>query len=135
MYWDTTLSYNDLRDEFVNAYYGDASIYVLQYIQKLEDAFGSTEFGIGEDLTVKELKSRYSSTWVNEVETLFNNAYTAVGDNAEIVRHLDYLSMFYRYLQIKCSYTGADKATFKTMCDELGIWKVEISLTVEDFTA
>ena len=135
MYWDTTLSYNDLRNEFLNAYYGSAATYVLQYIEKIESAFGSTEFGLGEDLTVNELKKRYSSSWVSEVQTLFNNAYSAVGDNADMVKRLDNLSMFYRYLQIKCSYTGADKATFKTMCDELGIYKVEINLTAEEFTA
>jgi hypothetical protein len=135
MYWDTTLSYNDLRDQFVNAYYGDAASYVLQYISKIESAFGSTEFDLGDDMTVSELKKRYSSSWVSEVETIFANAYAAVGDDADLVKHLDYLSMFYRYLQIKCSYTGANKATFKTMCEALGIWKVEINLTVEEFVA
>ena len=135
MYWDTTLSYNDLRTEFLNAYYGAAAPYVLQYIQNIESAFGSTEFELGEDLTVSQLKSRYSSSWVSQTKTIFDNAYSAVSGNAEITRRLDYLSMFYRYLQIKCSYTGADKATFKTMCSNLGIWKVEINLTVEDFTA
>ena len=135
MYWDTSLSYNDLRDEFVNAYYGNAANYVLQYISKIESAFGSTEFDLGDDMTVNELKRRYSSSWVSEVQTLFNNAYAAVGDDVDLARHLDYLSMFYRYLQIKCSYEGADKATFKTMCESLGIYKVEIGLTVEEFTA
>ena len=135
MYWDTTLSYNDLRTEFLNAYYGEASSYVLQYIQKIESAFGDTEFALGDDLTVSQLKSRYSSSWVSQTKTIFDNAYSAVSGNTEITRRLDYLSMFYRYLQIKCSYTGADKATFKTMCDELGIYKVEIGLTVEEFTA
>jgi hypothetical protein len=85
-------------------------------------------------MTVSDLKSRYSSSWVSEVQTLFANAYAAVGDDAQLTRRLDYLSMFYRYLQIKCSYTGADKATFKTMCESLGIYKVEINLTVEEFT-
>ena len=134
MYWDTTLSYNDLRTEFLNAYYGAAAPYVLQYIQKIESAFGSTEFELGEDLTVSQLRSRYSSSWVSQTKTIFDSAYSAVSGNAEITRRLDYLSMFYRYLQIKCSYTGADKATFKTMCESLGIYKVEINLTVEDFT-
>ena len=134
MYWDTTLSYNDLRNEFVNAYYGDAASYVLEYIQKIEDAFGSTEFDLGDDMSVSELKRRYSSSWVSEVQTIFTNAYSAVSGDAQITRRLDYLSMFYRYLQIKCSYTGADKATFKTMCESLGIYKVEINLTVEEFT-
>ena len=135
MYWDSSLSYNDLRDEFINAYYGAAASYVLQYISKIESVFGSKEFSLGEDLTVSELKSRYNSTWVSQTKTIFDNAYSSVSGNAEITRRLDYLSMFYRYLQIKCSYEGADKATFKTMCEALGIWKVEINLKVEDFTA
>jgi hypothetical protein len=135
MYWDTTLSYNDLRNEFVNVYYGDAASYVLNYISKIESAFGSTAFDIGDDMSVTQLKRRYSSSWVSEVQTIFTNAYNAVSDDAQITRRLDYLSIFYRYLQIKCSYTGADKATFKTMCESLGIYKVEINLTVEDFTA
>ncbi len=135
MYWDTTLSYNNLRNEFVNAYYGNAANYVLQYISKIESAFGSTEFDLGEDMSVSQLKKRYSDSWVSEVQTIFTNAYNAVSDDAQITRRLDYLSIFYRYLQIKCSYTGADKATFKTMCASLGIFKVEIGLTVEDFTA
>ena len=129
------LSYNDLRDEFVNVYYGAAASYVLEYIAKIESAWGTSEFGLGSSMSVSELKRKYSTTWVSNVQTIFANAYSAVSGDAQIARRLDYLSMFYRYLQIKCSYTGADKATFKSMCDSLGIYKVEINLTVADFTA
>nr|MBO4518038.1 DUF4838 domain-containing protein [Clostridia bacterium] len=127
MMWDTYLSYNDLMNEFIDAYYGAAATYVKNYISAINTAYGSTTVRIGKDDVTS---SKYSSSWVNTVKGYFTSAYAAVSGNAEITRRLDYLSLFYRYLQIKFSYSGADKTTFKTMCNNLGIKYVERDVLV-----
>ena len=127
--WNTSLSYTALRDEFIDAYYGAAATYVKNYISAIDTAFGSTSFRIGKaDIT----KSKYSSSWVSTVKGYFDSAYAAVSGNAEITRRLDYLSLFYRYLQVKFSYSGADKTTVKSMCADLGIVYAEIDVVIAD---
>ena len=127
MMWDTSLSYATLQSEFLSAYYGAAATYVNSYITAINNAFGTTTIRVGKDDVTK---SKYSSTWVNTVKGYFTSAYSAVSGNAEITRRLDYLSLFYRYLQIKFSYSGADKTTFKTMCNNLGIKYAENDVLV-----
>ncbi len=127
MLWDTSLSYTTLRNEFIDAYYGAAATYVKNYISAIDTAFGSTSFRIGKaDIT----KSKYSSSWVSTVKGYFDSAYAAVSGNAEITRRLDYLSLFYRYLQVKFSYSGANKTTFKAMCADLGIVYAEKDVVI-----
>ena len=118
MMWDTYLSCDDLMDEFIDAYYGAAATYVKNYISALNTAYGSTTIRIGKDDITQ---SKYSSSWVSTVAGYFSSAYSAVSGNATITRRLDYLSLFYRYLQVKFSYSGANKSTFKSMCADLGI--------------
>ncbi len=129
MLWDTSLSYTTLRNEFIDAYYGAAATYVKNYISAIDTAFGSTSFRVGKaDIT----RSKYSSSWVSTVKGYFDSAYAAVSGNAEITKRLDYLSLFYRYLQVKFSYSGADKTLFKSMCATLGIVYAEKNVVIAD---
>jgi len=106
--WNPTLNYNDLLTEFTNGYYGDAGVYVKNYVdlvhQKIQEnpdfflfLYGDPSQGFDSFLN-PELLATYDG--------FFRDALLAVKDNAVLTKRVKEASISVNYAILEASKKG-----------------------------
>lgn len=112
MLWDTTLEYNDLINEFIDAFYGEAGDAIREYMQYLTKHYwwankelnykGHSHYGVGRK------KDHFPISFINDVEAIFKKGYDAIEKikdakperYAMIKKRFDGESLFYRFCKL-----------------------------------
>ena len=112
MLWDTTLEYNDLINEFIDAFYGEAGDAIREYMSYLTKHYwwankelnykGHSHYSVGRK------KEHFPLSFVHDVEAIFKKGYDAMekikDSNPEryamIKKRFDGESLFYRFCKL-----------------------------------
>lgn len=111
--WDSTLDYDALIQEFTDAYYGEAGVYMREYIDYLTVHYMTHMLELGRYANPQypvQISSEYFPRGViNNIEYTFDKMYASIAPyrNTDIELyeklklHIDHESTFYRYCQIE----------------------------------
>ena len=139
--WNTNEDYDSLLYEFTEAYYGEAGVYVRDYIEYLTNHYNTYLMDLKRYFNPHyplQITSTYFPRGViNNIENIFNKMYVAIepyrstdNDKYELLKaHVDYESAFYRYCQINMYNSFYVKAKLSDMIDEFERIQQQIGFT------
>ena len=124
--WNPDADDNEIIDDFLNGYYGDAGAYIRQYVEALNKSLQESGHRLGIFGSPEEARETYLSAEMMKVyNQLFDNAEKAVEKDAELLKRVRIARLPIMYAQIQISHTEVDTPRSMFKHDESG--KVIIS--------
>ena len=113
--WNTNLNVNDIIDDFLKGYYGNASVYLKNYIDLIHDSMEKTNarlFLFGSPVDNKE--TFLSAKMIREYQALFDKAEKATAGDEEILMRVRSarLPLYFSELEIARNENTGERGAF-----------------------
>lgn len=124
--WNPNQDYEELIEEFVNGYYGDAAPYVSDYIGLLHDSFEAGGSNLGSYMLVKAPYLSFDT--MRQADALFEQAAAAVAQTPVFLNHVQKLRLSADYVILM------RRAEFlKEANDRNIVWNLDLSTRLQRF--
>jgi hypothetical protein len=134
--WNPGLDDNEIIDDFVNGYYGDAGVYIRSYIDAMKTSLLESGHHLGIFGSPEEARETYlSAEMMEKYNQLFDEAEKAVEKDARLLKHVRSARLPLMYAQVQISHTETDTPRSLFHHDESGrvIINTEIKTIMEQF--
>ena len=119
--WNPDIDDNEIIDDFMTGYYGDAGIYIRQYIEALNKSLHESKQRLNIFGSPEEAKETYlSAAMIEEYNQLFDKAEKLVEKDAELLKRVQIARLPVMYAQVQISHTEIDTPRSMFKHDEGG---------------
>lgn len=124
--WNPNQDYDELIDEFVNGYYGDAAPYVSDYIGLLHDSFDASGSKLGSYMLVKAPYLSFDT--MRQADALFEQAAAAVAQSPIFTDHVQKLRLSVDYVILMRRAEFLKEANDRNMA-----WNLDLNTRLQRF--